>query len=76
MSYMIDLTVILHELSRTIGNVTPHNVQVAVEDHVASGRRRRIHRAIRGFVVETPITKIMQEDVVIRRIAELAKKFF
>ncbi|KAI0252047.1 hypothetical protein BJV78DRAFT_1206799 [Lactifluus subvellereus] len=75
MGYMIDLTVILHELSRTTGNVTPRNIQFAVADHVTSGRRRRIHRAIRNFIVETPITKIIQEDVVIRRIAELAKKF-
>ena len=75
MGYMMDLTIILHELSRTVGNVTPRNVQFVVEDLITFGRRKRIHRAIRSFIAETPTTKIKHEDVVIRRITELAKKF-
>ena len=75
MGYMIDLTVILYELSKSIGNVSPRNVRFAMAEHVISGRETRIHRAIRSFIVETSKDKIIQEDAVVEMVVELTKEF-
>ncbi|KAI0252056.1 hypothetical protein BJV78DRAFT_1206839 [Lactifluus subvellereus] len=73
--YMIDLTVILHELSKSIGNVSPRDVQFAVTEHVISGRQKRIHRTIRSFILETSTVKVIQEDVVVEMIIDLTEEF-
>ncbi|KAI0247239.1 hypothetical protein BJV78DRAFT_1246992 [Lactifluus subvellereus] len=75
MGYMIDLTIILHELSKSIGNVSPRNVRFAMAEHVISGRETRIHRAIRSFIVETSSAKVIQEDAVIEMVVGLTKEF-
>ena len=54
MGYIVDLTVILDGIFRTTSdNVSANDVQSAVDRHVDSGRRDRIHRDIRSFFTDT-----------------------
>jgi hypothetical protein len=74
MGYIVDLTAILDDIFRTAsGNVTGNIVQSAIDRHVDSGRRDRIHRDIHSFVTETFAIRftVPQRDLVLEKIIDL-----
>lgn len=78
MGYVIDLTVILNDVfSGTGGNVSTNDAQTAIDEHISSGRRDRIHRDIGKFVTETfaIIFQVPQRDLVLEKIIELIKQY-
>ncbi len=78
MGYIVDLTVILDDIFRTAsGNVTANDVQSAVDRHVNSGRRDRIHRDIQSFVTETFAIRftVPQRDLVLEKIIDLIRQY-
>lgn len=76
MGYIVNLTVILHDIFRaTSGNVSPNDAVLAINRHVDSGCRDGIHREIRGFVTETfAIRFTVQKDLVLERTIELIRR--
>jgi hypothetical protein len=78
MGYIVDLTVILDSLFRlTDGRVSVNEAQVAVDRHVSSGRRDRIHGDINGFVTETFAIRftVTQRDLVLEKIIDLIRRY-
>ena len=78
MGYIVDLTAILDDIFRTAsGNVTGNNVQSAIDRHVNSGRRDRIHRDIQSFVTETFAIRFIvpQKDLVLEKIIDLIRQY-
>ena len=78
MGYIVDLTVILDGIFRTAsGNVTGNDVQSAVDRHVNSGHRDRIHRDIQCFVTETFAIRftVPQRDLVLEKIIALIRQY-
>ena len=75
--YIVDLTVILDDIFRTTsGNVSTNDVQSAMDRHVGSGLRDRIHRDIRNFVQETFAIRFKaQGDLVLEKIIELIRRY-
>jgi hypothetical protein len=74
MGYIINLTVIMDDISRTAAsNVTENAAQNATGTHIRSGRRDSIHRDIRSFVTETFAIRfaIPQKDLVLEKIEDL-----
>jgi hypothetical protein len=78
MGYIVDLTVILDDIFRTAsGNVTGNDVQSAVNRHVDSGRRDRIHLDIQSFVTDETFVisfSVPQEDSVLEKIIDLIRQ--
>jgi len=78
MGYIIDLTVILHNIFGVVpGDVSASDIQLAVDRHVRSGLRNRIHQEISSFVAETfaIIFTVPQRDPILERIAELIQQY-
>jgi len=77
MGYIVDLTVILDDIFRTTSsNVSTNDVQSAMDRHVGSGLRDRIHRDIRNFVQETFAIRFKaQGDLVLEKIIELIRRY-
>jgi len=78
MGYIIDLTVILNDIFRVgSGNVSASDIQPAVDGHVRSGCRDRIHQEIRSFVTETFAIgfSVPQRDLILERITELIRQY-
>jgi len=78
MGYIIDLTVILNDIFRGVsGNVSGSDIQSAVEGHVSSGCRDRIHQEITNFVTETSAIgfTVPQRDLILERITELIGRY-
>jgi len=78
MGYIVDLTVIVDDIFRTVpGDVSYNDVQLAMHRHVDSGRRDRIHRDIRSFVTEILPIRFMvpQKDLVLERTIELIRRY-
>jgi len=78
MGYIVDLTVILDDIFRTVsGSVSANDVQSAVDRHVNSGRRDRIHRDIHSFVTETFAIRftVPQRDLVLEKIIDLIRQY-
>ena len=74
MGYIVDLTVILDDIFRmAAGNV----VQKAMERHVSSGRRDRIHGDIRSFVTEKFESRYTEtgRDLVLEKIIGLIRQY-
>jgi len=71
MGYIVDLTVVLGDIFRTgAGNVSADDAQLAVDRHVSSGSRDRIHEDIRNFVAEIRAMD-PQSDHVLEKIIDL-----
>ena len=69
MGYVLDLTVILGNILRTTAdNVSANDAQLAMDQHVNSGRRDEIHQEIRHFVTESFATGL-QGDHILAKIA-------
>ncbi|KAI0285610.1 hypothetical protein BC826DRAFT_1189613 [Russula brevipes] len=78
MGYIVDLTVILDDIFRTAeGNVSLNHVRSAVDRHVRSGRRDRIHQDIRSFVTETYSIRFkdLQRDLALEKIIDLIRQY-
>lgn len=78
MAYIVDLTVILDDIFRTVGNsVSANDVQSAMNRHASPRRRDRIHRDLHSFVMETFVTrfKAPQRDLVLEKIVELIRQY-
>ena len=78
MGYIIDLTVILNDIFRGVsGNVSVSDIRSAVDGHVSSGCRDRIHREITNFVTETSAIgfTVPQRDLILERITELIRRY-
>ncbi len=78
MGYIVDLTVILDAIfSTTSVDISPENVLLAIDRHVSSGHRSRIHRDIRRFVTEAFAVRfsVPQKDLILERIIDLIQEF-
>ena len=78
MGYIVDLTVILDDIFRTTsGTVSVNEAQSAVNRHVRSGRRDRIHREIRSFVTEAFAIRftVPQKDLILEKIIDLIRQY-
>ena len=76
MGYIVDLTVILDAIFSTPSvDISPDNVQLAIDRHVSSGNKYKIHRDIEGFVMETFRFSVPQEDLILERIIDLIQEF-
>jgi hypothetical protein len=78
MGYIVNLTVILDIISRTVsGSVTENAALEVMDNHVRSGHRDGIHRDIRSFVGETfsirPAT--LEKDLVLENIISLIRRY-
>ena len=76
--YIVDLTVILDDIFRiAAGNVSVNDVQKAMDRHVNSGRRDRIHEDIRNCVAEAFESRYMvtERDLVLEKIIDLIRRF-
>ena len=70
--------VILDDLFQTTsGSISANDAQSAIDRHVDSGRRDRIHREIRSFVTETATIRftVPRRDLVLGRIIELIRRY-
>jgi len=78
MGYIVDLTVILDDIFRrgTV-YVSPNVTQMAMDRHISSGRRDRIHRDIHSFVTETFAIRfnVPQRDLVLEKIVDLIRQY-
>jgi hypothetical protein len=70
MAYIVDLTVILHELFRSSHSVSATDVQSATKHYAKNGVRRQIHTEIRSFVTEIPFT-YHEKDTIMEKIIDL-----
>jgi hypothetical protein len=78
MGYIVDLTVILDGIFRTTGGiVSPVGVRSAMDRHVRSGRRGRIHQDIRSFVTQTYSFRFNdpQGDLALEKIIDLIRQY-
>jgi hypothetical protein len=78
MGYIVNLTVILDDISTTSGgNVTEKVALEVMGTHVRSGRRDRIHRDIRSFVTETFSIRfaVPEKDLVLEKIIHLIRQY-
>ena len=78
MGYIVNLTVILDIIFRTVSDSVTENAALMVMDkHVRSGRRDGIHRDIRSFVAETFSIRLAvpQNDLVLEKIIDLIRQY-
>ncbi len=78
MGYIVDITVILDDIFRRGGGgVSANDAQTAMDRHVSSGRRDRIHRDIHSFVTETFAIRfnVPQRDLVLEKIIDLIRQY-
>jgi hypothetical protein len=72
MTYIVDLTIILHGLSLTTRSVSAADVQSAVRDYQSSSGSQ-IHEDIRSFVEENPLT-YRGRDMMMEKIINLIEQ--
>ena len=78
MGYIVDLTVILDDIFRRgADNVSNNDAQMAMDRHIRSGRRDRIHRDIHSIVTETFAIRfnVPQRDLVLEKIIDLIRQY-
>jgi hypothetical protein len=78
MGYIVDLMVILDGIFRiAAGFVSENEAETAMERHVSSGRRDRIHGDINSFVTETFAIRfaVPQKDLVLDKIIDLIQTY-
>ena len=77
MGYIVDLAVILDDISRTnAGSVSVDAAQSAINRQIEYDRRDRIHRDIHIFVNETFANfTVMQRDLVLEKIVNLITQY-
>jgi hypothetical protein len=78
MGYIVDLSVILDDIFRRgADNVSTNDAQMAMDRHINSGRRDRIHHDIYSFVTETFAIRfsVPQRDLVSDKIVDLIRQY-
>jgi hypothetical protein len=78
MGYIVDLTVILDGLFRASeGSVSLRDASLAVDRHLRSSRRDKIHQDIRSFVTQTFSIRFTdpQKDLVLEKIMDLIRQY-
>jgi hypothetical protein len=78
MGSIVDLTVILDDIFRRgADNVSNNDAQVAMERHIRSGRKDRIHRDIHSFVMEKFAIRLTEprKDLVLEKIVDLIRQY-
>ena len=79
MGYIVDLIVILGDISRTTaGHVSSIDALAALDRHVEQGWRDEIHQDIYRFVIETFMTSsnaVPQRDLVLEKIIALIQQY-
>ena len=78
MGYIIDLTVILDDIFRMAAhNVFRDDVEKALDRHVSSGRRDRIHGDINSFVPGMFESRLMvpRRDLILEKIIDLIRRY-
>jgi hypothetical protein len=78
MGYIVDLTVILYGVFRLGGGrVSANEAQAAMDRHLSTGRRDKIHRDINSFVTETFAIRftVPQRDLVLEKIIDLIRQY-
>jgi len=78
MGYIVNLTVILGAIfSTTSGDISPKDVLGAIDNHVNSGIKNKIHDDIRSFVPEAVRLRVSvpQKDLILDRIIDLIQRF-
>ena len=74
-AYIVDLTVILDAIfGTTSGVISREDVLSAIESHVNSGNRDKIHGDIRSFVTQAFKT-VSQKDLILGKIIDLIRQF-
>ena len=76
MGYIVNLTVIMDDIFRTAaGPVSADEAQKALNRHVNSGQRDRIHRDISSFVTYTFAIRftVPQRDLALEKILDLIR---
>jgi hypothetical protein len=78
MGYIVDLHVILNEISKTTAsNVTDDDALEVMNKHVRSDHRNNLHWEIRGFVTETFPNRFSNptKDLFLEKIVELIRQY-
>jgi hypothetical protein len=78
MGYIVDLHVILNEISKTAAsNVTDDDALEVMNKHVRSDHRNSIHWEIRRFVTETFPNRFSdpEKDLFLEKIVELIRQY-
>jgi hypothetical protein len=75
MGYIVDLTVIQHELFRTGRDVSAQDVRMRMEHLDKSGTRTQIHNDIRRFVTGTAASTYRGNDLILEKTIDLIAKF-
>jgi len=74
MGYVVDLTVIQHELFRTGRDVSSSDVRGRMDYH-KSGPKIQIHNEIRHFVTAATASTYRGNDLILEKIIDLIAKF-
>ena len=78
MGYIVDLTVILDDIfGTTAGYASTDDAQRAMDRHIGSGRKDKIHQDIRRFVTESFATRttVPQRDLVFEKVVGLIRRY-
>ena len=75
MGYIVDLTVILDGIFWLgAGRVSVNEAQTAMDRHVSSGRRDKIHGDITSFVTEV-FQMVPEKDLTLEKTIELIRRY-
>ena len=77
MTYIVDLTVILHRLFLSTRRVSAMEVQTAVKDYAESSSREQIHEDIRSYVTsaQTYLSSYHDKDLAMEKIIDLIEQY-
>ena len=78
MGYIVDLTVLLDGISRTVAcTVSVNEAKMAMDRHLSSGRLDEIHQDIDSFVTETFAIRYTKQpkDLVFEKIIDLIRQY-
>lgn len=78
MGYIVDLTAILDDIFRIAAdNVSANDIRSAMDRHVRSGRRDRIHRDINSFVTEIfgIMSTVPERDLFLEKTIDLIRQY-
>jgi hypothetical protein len=72
--YIVDLTLILCSVFRSSGNVSPNEVQSAMNNFADSSLKTSLHTKISRFIESMPKFKHQDNDVVVAKIIDLIRQ--
>ena len=74
-SYIVDLTIILHGLFVSTRDVSAQKVQEVMNHHVESGLQKRIRHDVCRFITNEGQFTYRGNDLVVEKVIDLMKKF-